>query len=313
MLSIPGILMIAGVEFPFIHSLKTEESWKMLTDTCSIEVPRKVKINRKPLTDVLKVRDEVTVDMSYFSNDMDRIFTGVIARSPNPTIPVGIECEDAMFLLKQNRYAHQWKNASLKDIIEHVAPGVEHNLLNATIGKYTIPGDWNAARVFEDLKSNRGLYTFFRDGKLQVGLQYDPSFAKRKTYDFEQNIISHQLEFFTKEDLRLKVKAISIGKNNKKTTVEVGDSTGEERTLHFYDLSETEMKAAAEREMERMRYDGYRGSFTTFGKPYARHGDIARLVDDTYDRGGDYWIDKVERSLTVDGGYRQTITLGPIT
>ncbi len=311
MLRITSEIAIGGNVYPHFNSVRAESSWQMLTDACELLLPRKVRIDKTPINKVIKVRDAVTVDLGYDGKN-DRVFTGVVARGVNPTFPLKVMCEDGMFLLKANRVTHQWANATLKDIVEHVAPGVEHKLLDVQIGKYTIPEDWNSAKVFDDLKSSYGLQTFFRDGKLQVGLQYDSAYAKTKTFDFEGNIIEHGLEFITKDDIRLKVKAISIAPNNVQTSVELGDlQASEERTLHFYDLSDTELKAAAERELERLRYTGYRGSFTTFGKPFVRHGDIVKLIDRTYDRGGSYWVDKVERDCTVDGGYRQVIHLGP--
>lgn len=307
MLSLTCLITLGNYSFSYVTAQEHESTWQKLTDVCSVELPRKMHLKDKALKDLLKIGGAVSIQLGY-ENRNDNVFTGFI-RQINPIIPVKIECEDAMWNLKQNNVTHQFKNATLKDIVEHIAPGVAHKLLDVEIGKYTIPEDWSAAKVLEDLKSNYGLYSFFRDGKLQVGLQYDPDYAVTKAFSFEQNIISHSLEFFTKENIRLNVEAISIGKDNKKTTVQVGDERGEKRTMHFYNLSTTELKAAAERELARLKYDGYRGSFTTFGKPFVRHGDIVELTDPTYDRSGKYWVDKVVRKFNTSG-YRQEITLG---
>lgn len=72
-------------------------------------------------------------------------------------------------------------------------------------------------------------------------------------------------------------------------------------------------------ELAKYRYDnykdaGYRGTFTTFGEPYIRTGDIIELNlkiypnQEVYDRFS-YYVDKVERYLN-DDGYTQTITIG---
>ncbi|MGE0635985.1 MAG: hypothetical protein AB7P01_06070 [Bacteroidia bacterium] len=311
MLRLTCSLTLGNLLFPYVVSVEHEATWQRLTDTCTIELPRKLydrEFKNRALKDMLKIGGKVNIELGYNDRN-DTVFSGFI-RQVNPIIPVKIACEDAMWNLKQNNVTHQFPpGTKLKTIIEHIAPGVPNKVLDVDIGKYTIPEEWSAAKVLEDLKSSWGLQSFFRDGKLQVGLQYDPDYAVTKPFNFEQNIISHSLEFFTKENIRLNVEAISIGKDNKKTTVQVGDERGEKRTMHFYNLSTTELKAAAERELSRLKYDGYRGSFTTFGKPFVRHGDIVQLTDPTYDRSGKYWVDKVVRKFGT-GGYRQEITLG---
>ena len=74
------------------------------------------------------------------------------------------------------------------------------------------------------------------------------------------------------KDKSLKVKAISILKDNKKLEVEVGDTEGELRTLHFYKVtSEAKLKELAKAKMSTLKYTGFKGILHDFfrasGKP----------------------------------------------
>lgn len=306
---VPSILMNIGiVQADFVNQLEVVSSWEMLTDTATIKLPRKLKgTNDRTLKELVKLNDTVTIEAGYGS-ELDRIFEGYVIQV-NPSIPFVIECQDPMKQLKEESFTMSWKDATLKDVLDHVAPNIDKELLDVRLGKFEIENA-TAAIVLDSLKK-RGLYSFFRNGKLQVGLQYNPATANKHVFNFEKNIHKdgNNLEFFSKESVRLKVKAISIGKNNKKTVVEVGDQQGDQRTLHFYDVPEAELKDAAERELARLKYDGYRGSFKTFGQPFVEHGDIVTIQDPTYpERNGDFWVDKVVRQY--GRGYSQTITLG---
>ena len=61
--------------------------------------------------------------------------------------------------------------------------------------------------------------------------------------------------------------------------------------------------------MPRLKYEGFRGSFTTFGLPKVKHGDIVELIDKNLtERTGSYLVKEVKESNT-NSGQRQTITL----
>jgi hypothetical protein len=310
---VPSILMnVGGIRADFVHELEVVSSWEMLTDTATIQFPRKVKVEgdtRSIFKELIIAGDPVTIEAG-FNGNTDLIFEGSVIQV-NPTVPVVIECQDPMKELKESTVTKSWKSVSLKEVIDYIAPNLDKKVLDAELGKFEFERV-SPAKVLDALKK-RSLYSFFRNGKLQVGLQYDPATANRHEFAFERNIVDDNLEYFAKENVLLKVKAISIGKNNKKTVVEVGDDTGDLRTMHFYDLSEKELKAAAERELDRLKYDGYRGDFKTFGQPTVQHGDIVSISNPTYpEQDGDFWVDKVVRLYGM-GGYWQTITLGAAT
>jgi len=63
-------------------------------------------------------------------------------------------------------------------------------------------------------------------------------------------------------------------------------------------------------QLKKYYYDGFRGSFTAFGVPYVKHGDIVTLVDNVLkERGGTYQVKKVIYFGGCDEGLRQEIHL----
>jgi len=179
-----------------------------------------------------------------------------------------------------------------------------------TIGQMRVVNS-SPAKVLEHLKKEYGLYTYFKQGKLLCGLAYWPDKAVRHVFKFQHNIIQDNLEFIQEEDIKLKVKAVAIAQDNTKKEIQVGDPDGELRTLHFYDVSEKDLKTLAEQKLEELKYDGYKGTFVTFGEPMVDIGDIAIIKDEKFpDREGNYYIKSVEITFGKRG-YRQKIELGP--
>lgn len=110
--------------FNFVSELEIESSWQILTDTCRIVLPKKVKVydefgNQVNLvgqsiigsdaTNPIMLRgDKIRVELGYMyptptnpeNTFMDIFFDGYITRI-NPRIPIEISCEDRMYQLKQ--------------------------------------------------------------------------------------------------------------------------------------------------------------------------------------------------------------------
>ena len=62
--------------------------------------------------------------------------------------------------------------------------------------------------------------------------------------------------------------------------------------------------------LKRYYYDGLRGTFTTFGIPYVKHGDGVKLVDNVLpERNGIYMVKTVKYSFSIENGLEQEIEL----
>jgi hypothetical protein len=311
MLRLKCDIRIGSLRFDYVNDISIESSWKNFTDTCTITLPRNLKLRDKQLPQIIKVGDSVTVSFGY-NDKLREEFTGFVS-ALKPGTPFQVICEDAMWQFKRKALTKQWSNVSLQEVVNYIMQqnGVSYPVraVKSNLGKFTILKA-TGSQVFDELRKAYGLYSFFRNGELIIGLPYDPDRATKHKYEFKRNIIDADLQYAAADDLPIKVKAISNQPDGKKRTFET-PGEGAIRTMNFYNLSQSELEAAADRELKRLKFDGYRGSLSAFGVPAVEHGDIAQITDPDYpERSGSYYIDAVTKSFGV-GGNRRKVTLGP--
>jgi hypothetical protein len=194
----------------------------------------------------------------------------------------------------------------LKDIlpagIDYKLPG-KIELGKASFTKVT------AAQILKYLQDKFSINAWFRGSTLYVGLNYFQDLQTEHNFGFQNNIITDSLEFVKAEDIKVSVKATSILPDNSKIEVTKGDSEGTERTIHFYNVSKSTLEERAAKALTDFKFDGFTGTFTTFGQPVVRHGDIVTLTDNYYlNRSGSYIVKSVKTSFGRSG-YRQEIEL----
>jgi hypothetical protein len=302
--------------FDFVTEVETSESFEDLTQTAKITIPRKIKYDGKPIAvgfnSIFKRGDKVKIELGYFK-DIKTIFNGYITNISNKT-PLVFECEDEMFVLKTKVIKkYSVKKTSLKDLIkEIVGDTVKYKLLVEVpiMGSFTITNA-SVAKVLDEIKSGYGLYSYFVDGVLNIGLAANVTVTNTEEFKFEETIINeNDLEYKREEDVKLKIKGVSMDDKNKKTEIEVGDEDGEQKTFHIYKASESALKEFAEGKLKTFKYEGYRGMLETFGEPYIRHGDNAKLTSKKFaEKNGTYQVVSVNRTFG-QSGYRQKIQLG---
>lgn len=297
-----GDYLYAGVV-----NVQIQHSIELLTDTCTLTFPRKVKWEDKKITDLIKRGNNLSVNIGYDEDD-DNVFTGII-RDVNADIPVTVQADDLMFKLKKNSIKTSFQKASLSDILNGIIPnGINWKAADINLGKFRI-NNATPAKVLEHLKRKYGIYSFIRNNILYSGLRYWGEYQNSHEFSFTKDIISHNLTFKTADEIKCKVVAISIAEDNSRTEIKRGDEDGEQRTFHFYNIEKKELERRADQELEKLKYDGYRGTFTTFGQPTVFHGDAVKLIDKRYpEREGTYIVKSVNRSFGISG-YRQTIEL----
>ncbi len=288
-----------------------------LTDTCELQLPRKIKWEnavknfKKP---PVKRGDKITVKLGY-DDKLETMFTGFI-RSIDAKVPIVIKCEDGMFLLKQQPIKPKaYKNASLKEIITDLlaGTGIEFKLVddNLKIGKYRITRK-TVSEELQELKEKYMLMSYFRriDDKevLYVGLAYPLDKRKKLVFKHSKNIISEEFEYRVKEDIRVKVEAISFDAKNKKHTIELGDKDGDLIKIRIDGISDSELKKYAQQSLDRYKQSGFKGSFETFGVPEVSKCDMVDITSSDENQGV-YLVKKNEISFGQNG-YRQKIELG---
>lgn len=301
---------IGPYQFAGATEVHTSSSWDQLTDTCRIVFPRKISWQGRELAsgvDPVLQRDmSVLVRLGYDSR-LDLAFQGYV-REVGAKIPVEVFCEDAMYLLKRGEFTRSYRSVTLTQILTDMLTGIvpfevvaDRDLGQLRISRAT------PAKVLEELRSKYYVKMFFRAGTLYAGLAYVPELQSRHQVKFELQVIENNLEYRRAEDVKINLTAVIVQPDNTQEKVEYGDPEGEKRTLYYYNVSKSAVESQLAGEIERLKYDGYRGTFTTFGQPHIEHGDVVELSSDVYpERDGAYLVKRVEKSFGL-GGYRQTI------
>lgn len=293
------------LEFPFVNTVEIEKSRKNLTSTCKITMPRKIKVLNGDINEFFKRGTKVVVKLGY-EPDLITEFTGYIARV-GAKVPVEIHCEDEMWNLKQNSITKSYKKVSLKQLIGDIYTGPTR-LADLNLGGFVIK-DQSTAQVLEALKKFAMQAFFDTDGVLVVDFAGSTkNRVDEVRYDFNTNIIDNDLEYTRKDDIRIRCKGISKLPTGKKIEFYWGDKDGDLRTLNYVNLDQKDLEKIVKKEIDKLKKDGFKNGFTTFGAPYCEPGYAAILTDAEYpERNGSYLVEAVTTSFGVDGFRRKVM------
>ena len=316
-------ISIAQNEFDFVTDGNFVSSWKELTDTGEITIPHKfVKENKTIFVgedNFFKKGDYVKIKAGYFPNYYD-IFEGYVS-GIKPSIPVELKLEDPAFLLKQTNLTFSYENVALKELLNnaigeainkssgYVKEGLKKikiEAVDANLGAFRVT-NVNITNILQELKKTYALISYLRGHTLYVGLAYYAENRNKATFVFQKNIIDDgtDLEYLKKDDVSFKIKAVSMLENNTKIEIELGDPNGEQRTITKYNLNEKDLREAAEREIDRLKYEGFRGQIKTCLEPVMKHGDEIEIVDNRRpERNGVYLAESVEYPIGVNGYFQ---------
>lgn len=356
--------------FNFVNEFEFSDSWVDLTNQAKITLPKNIyvidkngnKLNlggtepNKLIDNLFRRGDSVSINYGYYTYengnevlDMPEnpIFEGFIT-SVGSKRPIVLECEDNMWLLKQIPCKPQvWpKEKSVEDLLKSLLQGTDftvNGLTKTTVGDLVIQ-DETVAQLLARLQKDFHFEAYFKGNELRIGSQvYIEDEAKTFTFEFQKNIISDELVFQRKDDVKLSaicesVNTVDGGKNKKGQT-----KTKEERltVLVYYDktgvaqykekkkgedlpenvegerrkLFYPNVKSAKDlfekgiAELEKYYYTGFKGKFTTFAIPYVQMGDNVIIKDKLMpDRDGKYKVKSVNYTGGING-HRQIIEL----
>lgn len=331
-------------EWTFNNCVEVEihSGWEDMTDRCTITIPRKVKWIDKDLaagsTPALTVGNPVKVELGYDFN-YSTYFEGFITEIGAKT-PVTIECQDAFWYLKRvNCGKHlqlgtpatriegakgftMGRGTTIKQLLATVEDIYTSSTLYRTDGVNInfIPyereievGSIRAenvslAFIFEGLKKS-GVVTFMRGNNLYCGLAYYDDQRNEVARQFDWNITEDSMEQKRAEDNKIKMVVKTLDNKNL-APVEVGDADGSTVTYLVSGVTtQAQMRELGNRELPRYKFDGWNGSFTTFGDVFIKHGDVINLTDNTIkDRNGKFFVKKVTTKFGIEG-FRNTVEL----
>ncbi|MBB6131323.1 hypothetical protein [Mucilaginibacter lappiensis] len=292
----------AGVnylEFNFINEVEIDKSRRSLTNTAKITIARKLKILNGDINQIIKRGSAVEIQLGYDGN-LKTMFTGFVTNVGAKT-PVVIDCQDEMWSLKQNSFTKSWsKKVKVAEIVKYVYSGPAQ-VIDLSIGGFVLKRE-STAQALDRLRKY-GLQCYFFNGTLIVdfaGVIHNQ--GKEVIYDFNRNIVENNLEYKRKEDARIKVIGVSKQHKGKKLEVVAGDNDGEVHTLHYTNMDKDQLQKIVNSEIDKLKYDGFKGDFTTFGLPLIEPGDNALLMDKDYpEHNGSYLVEAVKTTFNVDG------------
>ncbi len=316
-------IKIGDAEFTRINEVEIEKSSEVLEDTAVIKIPASARLLQGKTVKAVrtaqyfKLGDKVSITLGY-KNVFSKVeFTGYVKRI-NPSQPCEIECEDATWLLRRKTVNKSWQSTTLKEILQEIVKGtgigLSADVPSITFSPFYIQNA-DAAFALQKLKDEYGLAVYLQeDGKLYAGLAYSQNTGavKYALNGTRVNVIdANNLKWHTKDDVKIKVKAVSIKKDNTRTEVEFGDKDGALRTIHLYNVkSKTELEKLAKQELERVKFDGYQGDIATFLIPEVVPGMQAEIEDVHFpERSGNYYVESVKTTFGT-GGVRRTVKLG---
>lgn len=330
-----------SVEFRFCKGFEIDESYEGLTGRCSITLSyeffgqagsRNLFAGEKP---IFKRGDRVIIKAGYYPKIVT-VFDGYIA-NVNANLPIEIQCEDAMFLLKKYTFNIPSKvplitkskngkflkrpkvdtskiaNISLNELLDIIIPDdIDFVVVDdIKLGKFRC-SNATPAMILDKIKEQYGLYSYFVDDVLYVGFASNALETTEFILDMEEVVInSNDLFYKRSEDIQIKVRATSMNDQNVKTTIETGNPEGEQRDYHYYNLTLSQLDEIAKKRLSEAKYTGFFGTLETFFYPYVRHGDIVTIKSRRLpERDGTYIVKSVKRIIDVRMGGRQFLELG---
>jgi hypothetical protein len=298
-----------------VNTITLARSYDKQTQTASVILPRNIKYNDRNVYEgenpIMRRGDRIIITAAYHPNQTV-IFTGYIAKINN-NVPIELLCEDEMFLIKQAIAPNITSNSiTLEEFLKKVLSekSVPFEAINADLGKIRFPS-LNVGKILQILRDEYGLYSFFINGKLYVGLAFYPKLATEHYMLFERDMTADgmKLTYLKKDDVKVKVVGVII-EGTKRTEYTYGDPTGDVRTVSQIGGTKAQLDVKCNSFLEQANYTGYYGSFETFLEPKIVPGDY--IVVDSWkypERKGKYLVKSVSTTVSTDNGGKQVIEL----
>lgn len=284
-----------------------ESTWKNLTGTAEITLPRNIRdFDKMNISQIFKRGDQVIIYLGVNGSLIEH-FKGYII-STSADIPVVIKCQDEMWKLKQLSVNISMNNCYLPNLIKTIAPGYEYSVSEYKIGSVRF-AKTTAAAVMQTLRDDFGIYCFFRNNTLCAGKIYSDDSVTRNIN--LERIVSNNLTYKTKDEKSIKLTATSTLIGGDKLTVELGEKDGEPRDFSYFNITKKEdLKALAEKDFDKIMADGFEGDIEIFGAQEVTHGDKLNISSIIYpDRQGLYYADSVITDWK-DAIFHKTVEVG---
>ena len=299
MLIMQCAVTIAGTEFNQITSAKIERNRQDIHNAGTIIMPAKSGGEARKLEEIIAQGAPITVRLGYRQTGLQTELEGYVSKV-SPEVPYKIEVEDSAYMLRRTRLNRTWgSSVKLTEIVRYIVDQTNSQTQAGIRAVDTLPeislssfrlSNATAYQALQKIREAYGLSAYFRGNSLYVGLAYTET-PGEVDYEFGRNIIDNKLSYKREDEQQLQVQAVGILPDGSQVKPDpVGDPAGARRTVYSYTLTNaTDLQNFAREEMQRMRYEGYEGTFRSFLAPFCDHGYTVNLNDNRYPaRSGAY-------------------------
>lgn len=293
-----------------------------IIDSASFVIPamcrlvNKEKAYTKVSTDLRFAEgDKVVIEAGYDGRNTVQ-FIGYISRI-KLGYPIGVEVENAGYLLKHKVRNWNFKKTRLRDVLQLLVAGTDIELsksINNVEFEPVFLENRTALQVLEWIKQNYSMNVFFFGNVLYAGLK--AGFAARKIRfrlgwnvasdgglnyrSYQGSIVKYVLETRNADGSRTIIKP-----NN-----EISDKAASTKVIKTKAKDPEFQQDVVNHQNLVQNQKGWEGNFTAFLIPHVEPGDTVDIVDKKFaERSGQYFVNSVKGSFDSNGG-RQQIELG---
>jgi len=178
------------IEIKNIISVKVELDVNTLTNTASIELPKKELLLPRNTDKFLKYRTDDNNNKLYFNDKIDiylgynsrieQVFTGYFTNFEIKQDSIVLNLQDNMYYFKiQPKIQLSYDSVSLKQLLKDMKFDTaisntwdENNIIDFTLPKLRTDGYMLKTEVLKMLKDNYNFYVYYLKGKLYAGHKY---------------------------------------------------------------------------------------------------------------------------------------------
>lgn len=315
-----GDYVLHGVE-----SIEVKKSIHSIIQTANVKLPLSVvfrnhdMLQRIKLSDKINEGDQIKLELGYNDNNHTE-FKGYIRRIDYNT-PLQLFCEDELYLMRSVRIKKSFGKCTLNELINYLLDEMEaqtgerfliYENLPMLSFKNFIMNNVTGIEVLQELKDKYGLRCYlYGEGDrktLFCGLAYQ-LLKDRVNYQLGKNTISiSELKYDINKDRKFKIKIKNYRRDGTVHSFEFGDRDGQEYEMQpeYGDHSKEHLESIAKSEEQKLKAQGFRGTFETFLIPECSPGSIASITDPQFpDRKGNYYIAAVTTIFGTGGGRRK--------
>lgn len=308
----PATTSRGAIKIRRFNSIKIDSSWKSLTDTAEIVLPRKVRdFDRDNISEVFKEGDPVSILYGY-DGDLNEEFSGYISKI-SVGYPIVITCEDEMYQLKRKPVSISEKNCSVEKLLNTIAPGYKVSCDNAILIGDIRYSKQSATSIMDDLKKKN--INFWFEGKTLHAFAVSKKDLDPISITLEKTA-SQGLKQKAIEEVFVIVKCLQriAKKGHKYISAQEGSETAGCRIvkeISGMNFSESDLQNEAKAIYKQKTTPGMEGDVTLFGIPKIQHGMKMKISSILYpEKNGIYYVDAITKTVDRSDGIRQICKLG---